>query len=166
MKEEIKRMSPAVYVVILICFFLPFTHISCAGERIATLTGLQLVTGTTIEESLSASFGEKEESKKIHPEPLALLTLIIAIIGFGVSSFKGRKSSLLAALIGGLGLVSLLCLKAKIDNEVLREGEGILRVEYGFGFWLILLLFLFAIGLNGFLFSEMKKEDLELIEPN
>lgn len=165
MKEEIKRMSPAVYVVIFICFFLPFSHISCAGEKVATLTGVQLVTGTTIE-GPSSAFGEKEETEKIDPEPLALLTLIITIIGFGVSFLEGRKSTLFAALVGGLGSVSLLCLKAKIDNEVLREGEGILRVEYGFGFWLILLLFLFAIGLNGFLFSKMKKEAPELIEPN
>ena len=63
----------------------------------------------------------------------------------------------------GEGMASRL-LKSKIDNEVLRKGEGILRVEYGFGFWLVLLLFLCAIGLNGFLFSEIEEEDSELIK--
>jgi len=163
MKEEIKKFSPAIYGLVLICFFLPFTHISCAGEKVATLTGVQLVTGTTIEGPPSA-FGEKEKSEKVEPEPLAILTLITAIIGFGVSFLKDRKSTLLTALIGGFGLISLLLLKSKIDNEVLRKGEGILRVEYGFGFWLVLLLFLCAIGLNGFLFSEIEEEDSELIK--
>jgi len=45
---------------------------------------------------------------------------------------------------------------------VLKEGEGMLQVEYGIGFWFVLLLFLVAIGLNVFLFSQLKKKTEQL----
>ena len=53
-----------------------------------------------------------------------------------------------------IGVTFLVLLKAKIDNDALQQGEGVLRVEYGIGFWLILLLLLGAIGLNAFLFRQ------------
>jgi hypothetical protein len=167
MKEEIKKFSPAIYGLALICFFLPFTHISCQGEKVATFTGVQLVTGTTIEQT--EMFSEGKKAKKIAPEPLAILVLFSTIAGLGLSFLKGKESTLASAIAGGAGLIFLLLLKAKIDNEVLKEGEGVLRVEYGAGFWLILLLFLFAAGLNGFLFSQLKKgteEQATLIAPS
>jgi len=36
--DIIKRFSPATFGLALICFFLPFTHISCQGQKVATLT--------------------------------------------------------------------------------------------------------------------------------
>lgn len=161
MEETIKKFSPTIYGLTLICFFLPFTHISCQGEKVATLTGVQLVTGTTIEQP--AMFGEKKQDKRIDPEPLAILVLLSTIVGFGLSFLKSRESTIASAITGGIGLIFLLLLKSKIDNEVLREGEGAFRVEYGAGFWLILLLFLSAIGLNAFLFSQRKKEIEKLL---
>lgn len=157
MKDMIKKFSPAIYGLVLICFFLPFTHISCQGEKVATFTGIQLVTGTTIEQT--EMFSERKKTEKIDPEPLAILVLCSAVAGLGFSFLKGKGSTLASAIVGGAGLIFLLLLKAKIDNEVLKEGKGVLRVEYGTGFWMILLLFLFAICLNGFLFSQLKKED-------
>jgi hypothetical protein len=163
-KDKIEKCSPAVFGLILICFFLPFTHISCQGEKVATFTGIQLLTGTTIER-LPTTFEEGKKVKKLDPEPLAILTFIAALYGLGFSYLiKGRKATMTGeqymapAVAGGIGLLFLLFLKAKIDSEVLKEGEGMLRVEYGIGFWLVLLLFLAAIGLNVFLFSQMKKK--------
>ena len=61
MKSEMRRFTPAIYVLTLICFFLPFTHISCEGRKVASFTGIQLVTGTSIT--------VEGEVEKIDPEP-------------------------------------------------------------------------------------------------
>ncbi len=44
--EPIKKFSPALFGVIILCFFLPFANLSCSGQTVMTLTGFQLITGT------------------------------------------------------------------------------------------------------------------------
>lgn len=173
MKNEAKKFSPAVFGLAIICFFLPFTHISCSGERVATLTGIQLVTGTTIgnQETDSAQTNggpfirpsdvrpQDREDGKIDPEPLAIFALCSTIAGLWLSFRRGKEWAIATAVAGGVGLILLLLLKAKIDNDVLKEGEGIVQVEYAFGFWLLLVLFLSAIGLNAYLCLPENKEE-------
>lgn len=141
-----KKFSPAIFGIVIICFFLPFINISCSGQKIATLSGIQLVSGTTM------------EGRKINPEPWAVVAFISSIAGLGLSFMKSRKSSILAAVSGAIGVISLLLLKAKIDNDMLKKGKGVIQVEYDLGFWLTFLLFLSAIGLNWFLFTKDKPE--------
>ncbi len=150
MEKTIKKISPAILGIALICFFLPWINISCQGEKVATYTGIQLVTGTTIEQK--GMFGEKKV-EKVDAEPLAIATLICVIVGLGLSFLKGRKSAIAPAIVSAGGLVLLLLLKSKITNDILREGGGVIQVGYSVGFWLTLLFIIFAIGLNAFLFS-------------
>jgi len=164
MRNEAKKFSPAVFGVAIVCFFLPFTHISCLEERVATLTGIQLVTGTTMGEPETDSAQtnrnpftrpgdvKPQDSKddKVDAEPLAIFVLCSAIVGLLLSFGKDKKWTIATTIAGGIGLIFLLLLKAKIDNDVFKEGEGILQVEYAFGFWLLLVLLLCAIGLNAY----------------
>jgi len=155
MQDGPKKLSPAIFAVALFGFFLPFVSVTCQGTRVASLTGIQLVTGTTVDQpSLSRT---RSEPQKVSGEPLAVFALLCAIAGLGLSFLKSSKSSLAPALVGLAGVILLLALKVKIDNDALREGEGMLQVEYGAGFWLALLSFLVGAGWNGFLFSQRKK---------
>lgn len=47
---ETKKAIPAILGLALICFFLPFVTVSCQGQKLMTFSGIQLVTGTTIQE--------------------------------------------------------------------------------------------------------------------
>jgi len=70
---------------------------------------------------------------------------------------KGRKSSIAPAITGVAGSILFLLLKAKLDNDILRERQGMVQLEYSTGFWLTFLLLLFAAGWNGFPFSPEEK---------
>jgi hypothetical protein len=148
------KLSPVIFVLALICFFLPFVDFSCQGQKVATLTGIQLVTGTNFEQS--SMFGGQAKTEKVPSEPLAILSILCVILGLGLSFLKDKKSKIAPAISGLAGLTFLLLLKAKIDNDVLREGGGVLRVEYDIGFWLTFLLLLIAAGWHGYLFSRRK----------
>lgn len=50
--ENLKRLTPALFAGALIAFFLSFVSISCQGQKIVTLTGLQLITGAEVEPQL------------------------------------------------------------------------------------------------------------------
>ena len=49
MQEHERMIRPALGVIIVICFFMPFLKISCANQPIASITGLDLALGKTIE---------------------------------------------------------------------------------------------------------------------
>ena len=49
MQEHERMIRPALGAIVLICFFMPFLKISCGGQPIASITGLDLALGKTIE---------------------------------------------------------------------------------------------------------------------
>ena len=156
MKNRAKKFSPTIFGLALICFFLPFIEVSCQGQKIVTYTGIQMITGTTIEQP--DLFGTGKQSKKVDPEPLAIFAFFSGVMGLGLSFLKGRKSSVAPAIAGIIGVIALLLLKSKLNNEILKEGGGMLQLEYGVGFWLTFVLYLSAIGLNIFLLSGSKRQ--------
>ena len=151
MKSRAKKFSPALFGIMIFCFLLPFMEVSCSGHKVMSFTGIQLVTGITIQQP--SMFGEKTESQKVGPEPLAIITFSCVIIGLLLSFIKNRRSAILPAVSAGVGTITLLMLKTKIDNAVLREGGGMIQVSYTFGFWVLLMLLIAGVGLNIYVFS-------------
>ena len=155
-----KKISPAVFGLTLICFILPFVTVSCQGQKIASFTGVQLMTGTTIKEP--GSFGQ-QKTKKVDSEPTVLIAFLAGVAGLGISFLKSKKSAIVPAGFGLIGLIMLLVMKYRLDNQILSEGGGMLQIDYDIGYWLTFLLYLLAIGFNGFIFFEggngKKEED-------
>jgi hypothetical protein len=139
----INKVPPAALVTALICFFLPFVTFSCQGQKIVSLTGIQLVTGSSIQQP--QMFGPPT-TQKLDPEPLAIAAFFSVIVGLGLSFMKRKKGVFGSSFLAGLGLVCLLALKSKLDNDALRQGGGAIQVQYEVGFYLLLLLLLASIG--------------------
>lgn len=83
MEGVARKLSPAAFVLALICFFLPFANFSCQGHQVATFSGIQLATGTTVKQP--QVFGAPR-SQRVDPEPFAVLALLSVFIGAGLSS--------------------------------------------------------------------------------
>ena len=148
-KSVIQKVSAALFGVILFCFFLPFIDVTCNGLKAASVTGFQMVTGATV------------EKQKVEAEPLAILVFVAAIAGLGLSFLKRRNATIAAATSGAVGLIFMLLLKFKLDGYALRavkEGRGMIGVEYNIAFWVSALLFLASAGLGGFVFFQDKDE--------
>jgi len=160
MEITIKKLSPAIFVIILICFFLPFVSASCGGQKLATLSGVQLVTGTTVEGARPSEdiFRAEKATQKVDTEPLAISALITTLVGLGLSFLRARRSAIAPAIAGAATVILLLALKYKLDNDVLKEGEGMIQIEYNFGFWLAFLFSILAVALNLFLFMKRGRE--------
>lgn len=156
-----KRISPAIFGIALICFFLPFINVNCNGRKALSLTGIQLVTGTTYE---TIPLFYAKETKEIKSNPLAVLTFISIIVGIGLSFLKTKKGIIVSAIIGAAGAVLLLLLKSKLDSEIMREGGGMVQIEYTVIFWLTFLLNVSAAIFNGFLFSQDKGKRKPFLE--
>jgi hypothetical protein len=148
------KVSPAIFIISIVCFFFPFMTISCGGHKIATVTGVQLATGTTIE--VPQAFGPSRE-QKVAQEPLSGVAGLCAVIGFGVS-FAGARAAIVPAISGVVGALSLLIMKSRIDGGIVKHGQGMLQANYEMAFFLALLLMIAGAVWNGYLFSQRPKE--------
>lgn len=154
--DVVHRRSPAMFAVVAVCFVLPFVSFACSGQRILTFSGLQLVTGTEVssqeiqEDIFGGDPGEifgtpstpaEDETERVEPEGLAILALAAAVLGAAGGFMKGRARSTWSTIAAVGGALSLLALKIKLDGDIEEEGEGIVSLEYRFGFWIALVLF-------------------------
>ena len=146
MQESLKRFSPVVFGIVLICFMLPWVNLSCEGHNAAPFSGIQLVTGTTVE----------RQNQKVKSEPLAVAILVLVVLGFALSFLKDKKSSIIPGIIGAAAFILLLMLKSKIDTDANNHS---IQVQYAIGFWLVLVLLIGTIALNGYLYFYSKKQD-------
>lgn len=144
-KRGIQKILPALFLVILICFLLPFVDVTRYRLSVASFTGSELITSTAA------------EKPDLGTESLTVLVLVCAIAGLGLSFLPGRETAIAPASSGSLGLILMLFLKLKLDNyaqSAVKEGGGMVRVEYEMGFWVVVLLFVAAVGLNASVFFE------------
>ena len=132
-----KRISPALLVLALVCFLLPWVSVSCQGQKLASFTGLQLATGTSIH--TPEMFGPSQ-TREFQRETLAILTLLSVLIAAVAAIVKGKAGLQVAAGAGGAAVLFQLLLKAKLDSDLTREGQGLLQLEYQFGFWIVMLM--------------------------
>ena len=146
MQESLKNFSPAVFGIILICFMLPWVNLSCEGHNAAPFSGIQLVTGTTVE----------QQNQKVKSEPLAVAVLVLTILGFALSFLKDKKSSIIPGIIGAAAFILLLMLKSKIDTDASNQS---IQDQYAIGFWLVLVLLIGTIAMNGYIYFYSKKQD-------
>jgi hypothetical protein len=147
------KISPAIFLLSVLCFFFPFVTVSCGGHKIASATGVQLATGTTLE--LPQAFGPSRE-QKVGQEPLSAVAALCAVIGLGVS-FAGARAAIVPAISGVVGALSLLTMKSRIDDGIVKHGQGMLQANYEIGFFLALLLMIAGAVWNGYLFSQSAK---------
>lgn len=165
MKIAALKISPALFGIAVIAFFMPFVNVTCAGPslsdlsasrdyKVVGLTGFQLVTGTSLGlPHIPQEVGEKLGNGRIGAEPLAVATFALAFIG-GLLSLSFKRSLAIApAVAAGAGTVCLLLLKSKIDGDMLRYGRGMLEARYEAGFWLILAGLVLALVASAFAFA-------------
>ncbi|QLE54521.1 hypothetical protein [Nostoc sp. TCL26-01] len=118
---------------------MPFTKLSCQQQEIITLNGVQLATGTSVKQPSLGGRGTK--GQKIPGEPLAVMAIVASLVGLGTSFIKAKRSAIAPDGSRGISLILLLTLKSKIDDGIVKKGQGLILVTYELGFCLEVLLF-------------------------
>ncbi len=132
------RRPSVVLLGALLLFFLPFVDVSCQGRHVVSFTGIQLVTGTTVQQP---RLDGPPKAKRIPGEPAALMSLAFGAVAAALSFARVRRVLVASSLASGAGALSLLVLKVRVDDDILSEGQGVLQVQYSWAYWLALLLF-------------------------
>ena len=140
-----KRVTPAILGIALISFFVPWVSVSCQGQTLMSLSGVQLVTGTTVQ---TPDYFGNAQRKAIPAEKTVIVVFLATLAGLGASLLRGEQGAKVTAASATGGLVMLLIFKYSSDNAVLKEGNGLLKIDYGLGMYLTGLMLLCAIGVT------------------
>jgi hypothetical protein len=154
--------SILIFVGSLLCFFLPFATVSCSNEKLITLTGQQMATGTTIQSP--AMLGESQK-RKTDANPFALTAMICAAAGIGLT-LLGRRMAAAPAAAGAVGAVSLFLMRATMDSEIQRQSLGmVISVSYEYGYIVALVLLIAGAGWNIFLLTQKRPVFVPVMPP-
>ena len=135
----IRTITLGIFLLAIIFFLLPWMSVSCAGEELIQVSGLDMVTG-----SYDVP-GNEELPTSGEREPLAIWALGAAAVGLIFSLFTSNFSRVLRVLSGLAGIGLLIGLKIKIGNdigvEIPAEASGLIQVNYLYGYWLTIAAF-------------------------
>lgn len=163
--ETLKTLSPALFGLIIFCFFLPFVNLSCSGQTIMSLTGFQLITGADVDPGNGLFDGMPEQDvqkdEKVNSQPMAILAFLTALAGLGLSFIKKKVTAITNAVLSALGFLFMILLKINMDGVVDLGGQYIITFDYQFGYWFTLLLFI----AGAVLFWKIYKEPEYVVVP-
>lgn len=142
------KVSPLLFVASLACFLLPFATISCGGQRLASVSGLQLATGTMVSEATTQDGPSRKQT--IKAEPAAAVAAACALFGLALALAYIRP--LLPGLCGLVSIASLFLLRAQLADRVAIRGQGALQIDFEAGFSLNLLFLGAAVAWNAYLY--------------
>ena len=140
--------SPALFLLVLLLFTLPWMTIKCEGEDVVTVTAVDMI---TLEESIISTPGGRDTlSPEVTDSALIYVAAVLAIAGIVllfVPMHRDTKRRTRAAL-GALGALSLLGFMAQMIWRVHSETEGLASVSMEYGFYLSLLAFVAVTALQ------------------
>ena len=145
-KKQLHQISSVIFGVVVLCFFLSFFKVNYKGEKVITLTGIKLVSGVVVKLDRITFSNDRVQNRyiKVNSEPLAVVAFGSAVLGLFLGLINGKGVAIASAIDGIVGFIFLLLLSSKVASNMLV-------INYRFGFWLSMLIFLIAVGWNLYL---------------
>ncbi len=134
----LRKLPRAAYLLALICFLLPFVEVSCNGQKVVSLTGLQLLAGPQVGDG-SGMFAQPKQQAK--PETSVVVAFVAGIAGLVLSVLKQRRTDIVAGVCGIVAGASLLELQQSILSGAPPQAMGLIQVQYQPAYFLSVLLF-------------------------
>lgn len=138
------KISSGLFGLALLLFLLPWITVSCGGQKVFTFSGTDLAIGKTIQ--VPQAFGPpKKENTREWKATVAFLTGTVGTLAVFLMKVE-RVQRIVLTICGIAGGIFLFLLKSKLDEGIVRQGAGMVTIDYHFGFWLSMLL-LFGVGI-------------------
>lgn len=129
------KVSPALFILVIICFLLPFVDLSCSGQSF-TINGFDFITGTSV------------AGEKLPPNPLAIVAITMALIGATLFFWKNSRTQIAQAVVGIIGFITLVAMKITFERKIMGEADIPIQIEWRLGYYLAMLFFTGAIAYN------------------
>jgi MFS superfamily sulfate permease-like transporter len=166
--RSLGRFAQIARVVALLAFLLPWVTVSCAGQQVASVSGLRLATGmVTVRNPMTGAL----ESHSGTPNMAVLIAAVAIVLALLVGFVRMGRSGVLAraGLSGAAALLSIYAVLVDIPRQLdagmqqrqIPGGENdfgssladsmahVIRVDAAIGLWIALLALIAACALDG-----------------
>lgn len=140
------KVFASKFALILLLFLLPFIKLSCTGMQDLKVSGTQLAFGARLPMVDRAYPRDRPETHIVKSEPLVVIALAAAVLGLGLCWIPTTRARTALGVIGLAGALALLAFKSKAEHDVMREGAGLVSVDFALAYWLCVLLFAAVAG--------------------
>ncbi|MGC2110485.1 MAG: zinc ribbon domain-containing protein [Candidatus Korobacteraceae bacterium] len=134
----LRKLPPAGYLLALICFLLPFVEVSCNGQKVVSLTGMQLLSGPQVGNGGGMFAPPKQRA---NPETSVVIAFVAGIAGLVLSVLKQRRTDIIGGVCGVVAAGSLLALQQSILSGAPPQALGLIQIQYQPAYFLSLLMF-------------------------
>ena len=141
-----RKFLTSKFVLILILFCMPFINVSCQGMIDIPLSGMDLALGETVEFKNPIDGSLTQET--FSPEPLAIVALLCACVGLITGLMFSSATKLIPPITGAIGAGSLVLLQLKLNQDIAEKNDGLLVIQYLFGYWAVCALFIVAVAMG------------------
>lgn len=159
-----RTVNPALFLVVGICFFLPFFTVECSAaipealEGLAeglgegqqfdfgnedlsqSVTGWQLVIGDTGEAVPRGQGAAQAEVQDPGPDLVALAAFAVAALGLALSWMRRPIGPLLAIVLGVAGTVLLIVLWTRISGRIPQQARAFVDLRAEPAFWIAVVV--------------------------
>lgn len=148
-----RQVIPVSFALAILFFFFTFCDFKCGEQKIGSVSGINLVTGTELHTPNMFS-GTETKGNKIPANIWAILAFGAAIVGLGAFLMKEKREDLIGASAGAIGAGALIILHLTVNAAIKKDAEGRIEVDFQFAYWCALI----ALGVAGFIsYLRMKK---------
>jgi hypothetical protein len=145
LKDASRPVSLGLFVLVLLCFLLPFARVSCNKQVVVQATGYQVAFGKEVPAQPDSTGGRKTwQRHPAQPDFVAIAWLVAVLVGIGLVLVKGRRGAIIRAIYSGHCL--LLPFALWVELLLFRGIQGDLRMLVGF--WATLVPFAAACVVN------------------
>ncbi|MDR1829792.1 MAG: zinc-ribbon domain-containing protein [Candidatus Fibromonas sp.] len=154
--EKAHTISMSGFILICLCFLLPFITVQCGNNKVLELKGYHLVSGYELQNKLT------QQSDEVESNPCAIIMLISALVGIILCNRLKNKKGILKFFIINLAALILLMLRIihlLIIGRLDQKGAlSIVTVDYGIGYWLCVFLSFALIAFAFYMIKSTKRQ--------
>ncbi|NUQ25137.1 MAG: hypothetical protein HUU34_14415 [Saprospiraceae bacterium] len=141
-----RPLVPTSFAFAIVCFFFTFCDLKCTstGQQMASVTGIEFVTGTQLKDPGMMMDDVKKGGEKIPSNIWAIFAFISSVIGLTIYLIKEKREALIGTCAGLVGFSSLLILQFAVKNVIDIKSESQIVAEFQFAYWAALAALGFA----------------------
>lgn len=159
----LKFFNPALFIILILCFLLPFVRVSCGDKVLVDATGMDIVTGTDYSENKDKD-NDKDESDNYRY--IMIIVFGITILGLILSIFPlikelNKVSKIFIITMAVISLLSfiLLIVYVYLTDKSLNDTKNVIDFKLMYGFFVLEAFYLITAVVNIFIliFPERKQ---------
>jgi len=138
----------STFAMVLLLFLMPFVHVSCMGERLASLDGYDLLTGhVDFEDGVVGDLGPADfVDGRIDHALGSRIALGAAVAGLILTVVWARRFVLLAMALLGMAGTGWIWFDVRAEIDAVQKAG--FSIEYQIGYYLVLVVFAVAAVTN------------------